>query len=127
MVFCARRVARLRPGRFLRCAPRVFSAPRGAQVAANQRVAECFPLRPAQITFHNRLIISQLCASPLPLHFAEILYLCIPNPSRLGGGMVDTRDLRLFLSALSEKRDVECRKFKETLTDKAEGNLEPSL
>ena len=31
--------------------------------------------------------------------------------------MVDTRDLRLFLSALSEKRDVECRKFKETLTD----------
>jgi len=41
--------------------------------------------------------------------------------------MVDTRDLRLFLSALSEKRDVECRKFKETLTGNAEGNLEPSL
>jgi hypothetical protein len=40
--------------------------------------------------------------------------------------MVDTRDLD-NLSALSEKRDVECRKFKETLTDKAEGNLEPSL
>ncbi len=34
---------------------------------------------------------------------------------------------RAQLSALSEKRDVECRKFKETLTDKAEGNLEPSL
>ena len=31
------------------------------------------------------------------------------------------------LSALSEKRDVECRKFKETLTGMAEGNLEPSL
>ena len=31
------------------------------------------------------------------------------------------------MSALSEKRDVECRKFKETLTGKAEGNLEPSL
>ena len=31
------------------------------------------------------------------------------------------------LSALSEKRDVECRKFKETLTGKTEGNLEPSL
>ena len=34
---------------------------------------------------------------------------------------------RAQLSALSEKRDVECRKFKETLTGKAEGNLEPSL
>ena len=44
----------------------------------------------------------------------------------LGGGMVDTRDLAK-LSALSEKRDVECRKFKETLTGNADGNLEPSL
>ena len=34
---------------------------------------------------------------------------------------------RAHLSALSEKRDVECRKFKETLTGNAEGNLEPSL
>ena len=34
---------------------------------------------------------------------------------------------RAHLSALSEKRDVECRKFKETLTGSAEGNLEPSL
>ena len=34
---------------------------------------------------------------------------------------------RAHLSALSEKRDVECRKFKETLADHAEGNLEPSL
>ncbi len=31
------------------------------------------------------------------------------------------------LSALSEKRDVECRKFKETIAGKADGNLEPSL
>ncbi|MBR5699920.1 MAG: HNH endonuclease [Bacteroidales bacterium] len=33
---------------------------------------------------------------------------------------------RAQLSALSERRDVECRKFKETLTGSAEGNLEPS-
>ena len=31
------------------------------------------------------------------------------------------------MSALSEKRDVECRKFKEALTGNADGNLEPSL
>ena len=31
------------------------------------------------------------------------------------------------MSALSEKRDVECRKFKETITGNADGNLEPSL
>ena len=31
------------------------------------------------------------------------------------------------MSALSEKRDVECRKVKEALTDNADGNLEPSL
>ena len=34
---------------------------------------------------------------------------------------------RAHLSALSERRDAECRKFKETLTGNAEGNLEPSL
>ena len=34
---------------------------------------------------------------------------------------------RAKLSALSERRDVECRKFKEALTGRAEGNLEPSL
>ena len=34
---------------------------------------------------------------------------------------------RAKLSALSERRDVECRKFKEALTGKADGNLEPSL
>jgi len=31
------------------------------------------------------------------------------------------------LSALSEKRDVECRKFKETRPGRPAGNLEPSL
>ena len=35
--------------------------------------------------------------------------------------------LKAKLSALSERRDVECRKFKEALTGKADGNLEPSL
>jgi len=30
------------------------------------------------------------------------------------------------LSALSERRDVECRKFKEAAAVKAGGNLEPS-
>ena len=34
---------------------------------------------------------------------------------------------RANLSALSERRDVECRKVKEPLTGRAEGNLEPSL
>ena len=33
---------------------------------------------------------------------------------------------RASLSARSEKREVECRKFKEALTDNADGNLEPS-
>ena len=31
------------------------------------------------------------------------------------------------LSALSEKEDAECRKFKEALTGHADGNLEPSF
>ena len=34
---------------------------------------------------------------------------------------------RAKVSARSERNDVECRKFKETLTGRAEGNLEPSL
>ena len=34
---------------------------------------------------------------------------------------------RAHLSARAERSDVECRKFKETLPDQAEGNLEPSL
>ena len=35
--------------------------------------------------------------------------------------------LKSNLSALSERRDVECRKFKEALAGNADGNLEPSL
>ena len=31
------------------------------------------------------------------------------------------------MSALSERREVECRKFKEALAGNADGNLEPSL
>ena len=31
------------------------------------------------------------------------------------------------MSARSERSDVECRKFKEALPGKADGNLEPSL
>jgi hypothetical protein len=34
---------------------------------------------------------------------------------------------RAHMSARSERRDVECRKFKEALTGHADGNLEPSL
>ena len=34
---------------------------------------------------------------------------------------------RAKLSAHPERDDVECRKFKETLTGNADGNLEPSL
>ena len=34
---------------------------------------------------------------------------------------------RARMSARSERDDVECRKFKETLTCQADGNLEPSL
>ena len=34
---------------------------------------------------------------------------------------------RAKLSAVSERREVECRKFKEALTGNADGNLEPSL
>lgn len=41
--------------------------------------------------------------------------------------MVYTADLVKKLSALSEMREVEYRKFKETLTDNADGNLEPSF
>ena len=53
----------------------------------------------------------------------ENLQLLCPNCHAL----TDNYRGRAQLSALSEKRDVECRKFKETLTGNAEGNLEPSL
>ena len=53
----------------------------------------------------------------------ENLKLLCPNCHAL----TDNYRGRAHLSALSEKRDVECRKFKETLTKIVEGNLEPSL
>ena len=53
----------------------------------------------------------------------ENLQLLCPNCHAL----TDNYRGRAHLSALSEKRDVECRKFKETLTGNADGNLEPSL
>ena len=53
----------------------------------------------------------------------ENLLLLCPNCHAL----TDNYRGRARLSALSEKRDVECRKFKEALTGNADGNLEPSL
>jgi len=53
----------------------------------------------------------------------ENLMLLCPNCHAL----TDNYRGRAQLSALSEKREVEHRKFKETLTGKADGNLEPSL
>ncbi len=53
----------------------------------------------------------------------ENLQLLCPNCHAL----TDYYRGRARLSARSETRDVECRKFKEPLTGSAEGNLEPSL
>ena len=53
----------------------------------------------------------------------ENLKLLCPNCHAL----TDNYRGRAHLSARSEKRDVECRKFKEALTGNADGNLEPSL
>ena len=50
----------------------------------------------------------------------------LPPRHKIGPGDVSICQ-RGNLSALSEKRDVECRKFKETIAGKADGNLEPSL
>ena len=74
----------------------------------------------------------QGCDIPLEIHHIngintdnrrDNLQLLCPNCHAL----TDNYRGRAQLSALSEKRAVECRKFKETLTDNAEGNLEPSL
>ena len=78
--------------------------------------------------------LSEWLGQPIPLEIhhingdnsdnrLEILKLLCPNCHAL----TDNYRGRAKLSALSEKRDVECRKFKETLTGSAEGNLEPSL
>ena len=71
---------------------------------------------------------------PIPLEIHHIngdntdnrlnnLILLCPNCHAL----TDNYRGRAKLSALSERRDVECRKFKKTLTGNADGNLEPSL
>ena len=81
---------------------------------------------------HCNLDIWQGSPIPLEIHHIngdntdnrlENLQLLCPNCHALTNNYRG----RAHLSALSEKRDVECRKFKETLTGKAEGNLEPSL
>ena len=53
----------------------------------------------------------------------ENLQLLCPNCH----AFTDTYRVNNTRSALSEKREVEYRKFKETLTGNADGNLEPSL
>ncbi|MBR6362795.1 MAG: HNH endonuclease [Bacteroidales bacterium] len=78
--------------------------------------------------------LSEWQGRPIPLEIHHIngnntdnrlvnLRLICPNCHAL----TDNYRGRAHLSALSEKRDVECRKFKETITGKADGNLEPSL
>ena len=70
--------------------------------------------------------LSEWQGRPIPLeihHINGINKLLCPNCRAL----TDNYRGRAKLSALSEKRDVECRKFKGTLSGNAEGNLEPSL
>ena len=90
--------------------------------------------RASGINFCEECKLSEWRGKPIPLEihhkngnnmdnrFENLMLIC-PNCHAL----TDNYRGRAQLSALSEKRDVECRKFKETLTEKAEGNLEPSL
>jgi hypothetical protein len=57
-------------------------------------------------------------------HRLENLQLLCPNCHSLTNNF---RGTKKKVSALAEKRDAEYRKFKETLTDGADGNLEPNL
>lgn len=78
--------------------------------------------------------LSEWMGQPIPLEIHHIngintdnrlenLVLLCPNCHALTNNYRG----RATLSALSEKREVERRKFKETLTGNAEGNLEPSF
>jgi hypothetical protein len=86
------------------------------------------------INYCEKCGFSEWLGSPIPLEIHHIngnntdnrldnLQLLCPNCHALTNNYRG----RAHLSALSEKRDVECRKFKETITGKADGNLEPSL
>ena len=90
--------------------------------------------RATGINFCEECQLSEWQGRPIPLEIHHIngnntdnrienLKLLCPNCHALTNNYRG----RAQLSALSEKRDVECRKFKETLTGHAEGNLEPSL
>ena len=82
----------------------------------------------------ERCGLSEWLGEPIPLEIHHIngwntdnrienLQLLCPNCHALTGNYRGKNSL----SALSEKREVERRKFKETLTGSADGNLEPSL
>ena len=77
--------------------------------------------------------LSEWMGQPIPLEIHHIngnntdnrlenLQLLCPNCHSLTSNYRG----RATLSALVERREVECRKFKETLTGNADGNLEPS-
>ena len=86
------------------------------------------------IRYCEQCKLSEWQGQPIPLEIHHIngvntdnridnLQLLCPNCHAL----TDNYRGRAHLSALSERRDVECRKFKEALTGQADGNLEPSL
>ena len=86
------------------------------------------------ISFCERCRLSEWQGQDIPLEIHHIngintdnrlenLILLCPNCHALTNNYRG----RAKMSALSERREVECRKFKEALTGNADGNLEPSL